>query len=336
MLREACGKEVILTGIKIPEFNIICNGEPLVNQRKGAAMSGDSKTVANLKGQISKFSGIISKKLKKPKQKLIKEMLYGIQASKDVKLSNIARTLREDQALIKTEDRLSRNLDDDDFTYGINDEICRLAAPKITEDMVIAIDPGDIKKKYARKMEFLGKVYDGSEHEIAEGYPLCKAVAADIESKNVIPLYCEAYSHLADNVKSENEQLFKAIDMIFKHIGDKGIHAIDRGGDRGVIYEKYLKRDKPIKFVIRLKERDLIHKGKRKNCLDIAHSLPTPYETALIVYDDGKEKRKTVRYNALPVKLPLHDLVLYLVVVKGFGIKPMMLLSSCPVNIHKG
>jgi hypothetical protein len=35
-------------------------------------MSENSKTVANLKGQLSKFSGIISKSCKKPKQKLIK------------------------------------------------------------------------------------------------------------------------------------------------------------------------------------------------------------------------------------------------------------------------
>ena len=55
----------------------------------------------------------------------IKEMLYGIQASKDVKLSNISRTFKEDQPLIKTEDRLSRNLDDEDFTDPINGEICQ-------------------------------------------------------------------------------------------------------------------------------------------------------------------------------------------------------------------
>ncbi len=35
----------------------------------------------------------------------IKEMLCGIQASKDVKLSNISRTLKEEQSLIKAEDR---------------------------------------------------------------------------------------------------------------------------------------------------------------------------------------------------------------------------------------
>ena len=98
-------------------------------------MSQEFKTVAILKAQLSKFSGIISKGFAKPKQRLIKEILYGIQASKDVKLSNIARTLKEDQALIKTEDRLSRNLDDVDFTEGINAEVVRLASSDCRWDL---------------------------------------------------------------------------------------------------------------------------------------------------------------------------------------------------------
>ena len=64
--------------------------------------------------------------------------------------------------------------------------------------MVIAIDPGDIRKKYAAKMECLCKIHDGSEHEIGEGYWLAKAVAADIDHKKVIPLYLEAYSQDAE------------------------------------------------------------------------------------------------------------------------------------------
>ncbi len=54
------------------------------------------------------------------------------------------------------------------------------------------IDPGDLRRRYARKMEFLGKVRDGSEKEIWDGYSLCEAVATDIESKKVILLYSEA------------------------------------------------------------------------------------------------------------------------------------------------
>jgi hypothetical protein len=298
-------------------------------------MNGESRTVASLKGQMSKFSGIILKSFKKPQKRLIKEMLYGIQASKDVKLSNISRTLKEEQSLIKTEDRLSRNLDDEDFTDLINREICRLGASKVTDDMVIAIDPGDIRKKYAKRMEFLGRVRDGSENEIGEGYPLCKAVATDIESKEVIPLCCEAYSYLAEDFKSENAQILKVIDTIFEHLGDRGIHAHDRGGDRGVIYAKYLRGDKPQRFVIRLVDRDLIHQGRRRNCCELAKVVPTPYETALIVYEEGKEKKRAVSYNAVPVKLPLYRHKLYLVVVKGFGIEPMMLLTSCGVKKYQ-
>jgi len=293
----------------------------------------DSRTVAVIKGQMSKFSGIIAKGLPKPKQKLIKEMIYGMQAAKDIKLSCITRALNEPIRLIKTENRLSRNLDDRDFTEEINNQICRLGGAKVLDDMVIAIDPGDIRKRHASKMEYLCKIHDGSDHEIGDGYWLCKAVAADIEHKKVIPLYLEAYSQDAHSFKSENDQIFKAIDAVGNHIGKKGIYAIDRGGDRGKLYDKFLEKEKEKRFVIRLvKTRDLIHKGTRKNCRNMAYTLPCPYEAVIIKYEEGKEQKVTIRYNCLPVKLPKHDYPLFLVVAKGFGKEPMMLLTSCPIR----
>ncbi len=102
-----------------------------------------------------------------------------------------------------------------------------------------------------------------------------------------------------------------------------------------MICRHYLSKDIATRFVICLKQSDLIHKGKRKHCLAMATTLPTPHESVLIVFDDGKEKRRAVRYNAVAVKLPDYDHRLYLVVDKGFGIKPMTLLTSCPVNIRK-
>ena len=295
---------------------------------------GNSRTVAVVKGQLSKFSGIISKGLPKAKQRLIREMVYGVQAAKDVKLSNITRSLNEPHPLIKTEDRLSRNLDDRDFTEAINQQICRLGSKHVLDDMVIAIDPGDIRKKYAAKMECLCKIRDGSEQEIGEGYWLAKAVAADIDHKKVIPLYLEAYSQDAGGFISENDQLFKLIDTIGAHVGNKGIYAIDRGGDRGKLYDKFLEKDKEKRFVIRLtKQRDLIHKNIKKTCLLLATILPCPYQTVIIKYQDGQEDKTTVSYNALPVKLPGREHPLFLVVVKGFGKVPMMLLTNCPVNL---
>ncbi len=58
-----------------------------------------------------------------------------------------------------------------------------------------------LRKRCARKMGFLVKVRDGGEKGIGNGYPLCKAVATDIESKRVIPLCSEVYSFLAEDVR---------------------------------------------------------------------------------------------------------------------------------------
>ncbi len=95
---------------------------------------------------------------------MVKEIIYGIQASKDVKLSNISRALQEPIPLIKTEDRLSRNLKDEDLTSVINGQILRLASNKIDGSMVIEIDPCDIINPYAKAIENLCNIYDGSEH----------------------------------------------------------------------------------------------------------------------------------------------------------------------------
>lgn len=72
-------------------------------------MENGSEIAGKIKSHIL-FSHKLSGDLKKPLKKFLVQMLYGIQAGKDVKLSNIARSLNEEIALIKTENRLSRNL----------------------------------------------------------------------------------------------------------------------------------------------------------------------------------------------------------------------------------
>lgn len=297
-------------------------------------MDENTIVVAKIKAQLSKFSGIISKGFPKAKRRLIKELLYGIQATKDVKLSNISRSLNEQQALIKTEDRLSRNLDDVDFTDGLNREICRLGASKVLDEMVIAIDLGDIRKKFARKMEYLCGIRDGSENEVGNGYWLCKCVAADIEHTRVIPLYCEAYSQESEGFLSENAQLFRVIDTVGSSIGGRGIWAIDRGGDRGKLFDKFLDKEAPKRFVVRLKKRDVVHRGVKRDCCKMARALPCGFKATLIKYEEGKEKVRTVWYGAISVKLPTRDERLFMVVVKGFGQEPVMLLTNCRINLR--
>ena len=53
----------------------------------------DSKIRSRLKAQLSKFTRELTAGLSKPSSKFVGEMLFGIQASQDVKLSEIARSL---------------------------------------------------------------------------------------------------------------------------------------------------------------------------------------------------------------------------------------------------
>ena len=149
----------------------------------------------------------------------------------------------------------------------------------------------------------------------------------------LIPLYCEAYSQESEGFRSENHQLFRAIDMVGRHVGSRGIWAIDRGRDRDTVFHKFLNRDAPKRFVVRLKRRDLVHRGVKRDCCEMARVLPCDSKATLITYEEGKEKLRTVWYSAVSAKLPTRDERLFMVVVKGFGQEPMMLLTNCRVNL---
>ena len=71
----------------------------------------DNRLRSRLKAQLTKFSLQLPEGLSRPLQKFVSQMLFGVRASQDVKFSNIARGLKEEIDLIKTEKRLSRNLE---------------------------------------------------------------------------------------------------------------------------------------------------------------------------------------------------------------------------------
>ena len=195
-------------------------------------MKDGRKIGGKIKSQIARFSHKISGGFKKPTRKLIVQMLYGIQASKDVKLSNIARSLNEKIPLIKTETRLSRNLGCVDLTESINGKLVAEGGKRIGRETVIALDLSDLDKPYAEKMQYLAWVRDGSTGETrSKGYWLVDVLGADVEGEDLIPLYGELYSQESDTFKSENRQILNAMDRVMGGIGHRGIWAMDRGGE---------------------------------------------------------------------------------------------------------
>lgn len=303
-------------------------------------MDTNSLPISRFKAQLSKFSGIISKPYSKTTKRFFKEMLYGIQASQDVKLSNIGRSLQEDIALIKTEDRLSRNLSKEDFSDHINQQIIRLADDKITDDMVISIDPGDIMKPYAKVMENLCGVWDGSEGEAAKGYHLCQVTAANLEHNKIVPLYCEAYSSKEKDYVSSTEKVKSVISKVIEKTGTNGVWAIDRMGDCEDIINHFT--GNTLRFVTRLKlDRWLntINKNGGKICVQaerLERHMNLNHKAQITKIEDGKETVINITFGITKVALPNNPKQLfYAVVIKGFGQHPMVLITNLEVNIQE-
>ena len=158
-------------------------------------MENDSKIAGKIKTQITRFANKICYGLKKPTRKFMVQMLYGIQASKDVKLFTISRSSSEEIPLIKTEGRLSRNIGKQDLAEPISRNLLADDANRVNQDTVIALDISDIDKPYARKMENLALVRDGSTGEPkSNGYWLLEILGADVEGQDLIFLFIGSYT----------------------------------------------------------------------------------------------------------------------------------------------
>ena len=122
----------------------------------------DSKCRSRLKAQLTKFSSELCEGLTKPLAGFVSQVLFGIQSSQDVKLSNISRSLQEKIPLIRTEKRLSRNLKSAELEKELTPQLVRMGSSRIQPNTVLALDLSDIRKEYAQKMENLATVRDGS------------------------------------------------------------------------------------------------------------------------------------------------------------------------------
>jgi hypothetical protein len=289
----------------------------------------NGKIANKITKQMIKFSESISYRLSKPLKRLITEIIYGIQASKDIKLSNISRALKEDIPLIKTENRLSRNLSKFDLTKKISEGILALSKNKIKEDTILALDITDLRKEYGKEMENLAPVYNGSKKEIGMGWWLIDIIGADVKGEKIIPLYQKIYSQNEEGFISENEYIINAIKEVNSFHKGKGIWAIDRGGDRNVIF-KTLIIDIKSEFVIRLTEkRNLIINDRQESISQIVSKCKYKEQISMKVNKEGVEKKFKLFCGSEIVRLPFYQYKdLKIVVIKGFGDEPIILLTS--------
>jgi hypothetical protein len=286
-----------------------------------------AQTALRLREQMCAFLGNLP--VCKTSRRFALEALYGIQQSQSLMLSRIARALGEKIALIKTEGRLSRQAGRPGLDQAVEKFVIEQGACRIGQRTLLVIDPSDIAKPYAEKMEYLARVRDGSKGELANGYWLCQVVGVECGGQEIVPLVNRLWSQKAPDFRSENAQVLSCISAVVRRVGsDKGIWVMDRGGDRMKLYRAFLRLH--VNFIVRLiGNRDLIYNGCKRPAEAIAAQCPTPYaETIWREKKDGTEQAITLEFGYREVRLPGFARPLWLLVVKGFGEKPLLILTT--------
>ncbi len=101
---------------------------------------------------------------------------------------------------------------------------------------------------------------------------------------------------------------------------------MDRGGDRGYLY-RYLLPER-LSFIIRARSDRTLLTDKRESALEAAERCPMLFHEYIAKEEAGEEKPLRLEVGMRRVRLPGRPEELSLVVVRGFGREPLMLLTN--------
>ena len=106
---------------------------------------------------------------------------------------------------------------------------------------------------------------------------------------------------------------------------------MDRGGDRDKLLFPLINNKH--RFLIRLRKgRNLLYQGRSLDDLEIAQGCPMLYLESIIKDEGEKARCLRLEFGVRPVTLPGRPEALSLVVVRGFGEEPLMLLTNVPLK----
>ena len=211
-----------------------------------------------------------------PVTKNVVSLLWAMLRERSVQVTVLARALDEKITPKKTWERLRRTMGKAGLWKSLLGVHRKANISLIREMRYCVVDLSDIQKQYARKMEGLARVRDGNKKEIGDGYWWLNAVMVD--AGGIVPVYSELYSleQEAHEMVSENKKLLEAMEWVHAvHPGARFV--IDRGGDRGILYEWFLREKVP--FIVRGQETRSVRlhadSVKTTNIKKVAARIPT-------------------------------------------------------------
>ena len=303
-------------------------------------MSKNTQFGHRIKKQIHRYITRKLPGLKKPDFKLVFDMVFGISKSGDCKISNIARALEEPGELRHTVKRLYTNLNDKDYSEMLEEATLAEYPQSFTGKTTIALDFSDISKPYAEKMDNLSTVRDGDTGKYGLGYNQIVVTATERGDDNPTVLANRLFSKVETPDKKSTDVALSLLKQVRTVHGDNGVYTQDRYFDNKRFFKYF--HTNTLQFVTRAKtNRKLLavdRSGKviaeKRPILSLAKQCKTPCMLTLEYWENGQWKPgKKLRIGARRVFLPCINAVVTLVVVKGFGKIPMMLLTNIPIQL---
>src|SRR3990172_644909 len=186
------------------------------------------------------------------RQRFVTDMVAGLVIGGHVHLTRIARAISSgDDKIHSQENRLSKQLGSPRWDASpLADELLEWSAARVGDDTLIVADLTDVAKYYAKALEGLGRVRDGSDPEkrTAPGYMLFEAYVR-VGRWQLFPLLIEPLKTYAGAATSENLEILTHVLRIHQATGGKGTWVWDRGADRDELLLPWLKHE--LAFVVR-------------------------------------------------------------------------------------
>jgi len=185
--------------------------------------------------------------------RFIADMVPGLVIAGHVHLTKVARALSSGAGDVHgAEKRLSRHLGSAHWDMGpLHDRLLADSAALVRDDSLIVADTTDLAKHYAKKLEGLGTVHDGSDpgQRLAPGYALFEAFVR-VGRWQLFPLLVEPLKVYAGAPTSENAEIIAHVLRVHAAAGGKGTWLLDRGFDRRALFGPLLRGR--VAFVARL------------------------------------------------------------------------------------
>ena len=282
--------------------------------------------------QVDQFIQTLGEACPKPTRKFLRSMTLGMAISGSVLLSEAARKLKPLKAITfhALHKGLCRNLKSKQWSaLPVQEGYLKQVSCHLPRNAMIACDLGDITKPRARKMPGLRTVRDGSTKTLKKGWWLVEIEAIFGKGKH-LPLWLELFSVSRRGYKSQRFLVQQAITVLVEHLGKLGFWLFDRGFDNWEFFA--FLQGLGLKFLIRVNSNRIVKlaDGRSLSLGCLAREL-----SAQIRFVWGR--RRQGRGHVIEVawaefEIPQNSQKLWLIVARGFGRHPLLLVTNRPVG----